>query len=713
MKIGKRLLAGLLAMALALTTMPIDNIKADVVQSCDYRYEENTDGSVTITKYIGSGGEVVVPSEIGGKPVAKIAKGAFWDCSSMTSLEIPASVTTMEYYKNTGVVVVDEMRLNIFSGCDNLESIKVAEGNEYYDSRGKCNAIIATKRNLLLAGCKNTKIPASVAIIDDVAFRGCTGLTSVEIPEGVTEVRAGAFIECSSLTSIIIPKSLTKISYAFKGIFEDCSSLESIKVAEGNAVYDSREGCNALIETESNTLLAGCKNTKIPTSVTGIGKRAFFGCSGLTGIEIPASVATVGGASFSGCSSLESIKVAEGNAVYDSREGCNALIETESNTLLAGCKNTKIPTSVTGIGKRAFFGCSGLTGIEIPTNVTFIDRYAFFDCSGLTGIKIPASVTSISASAFSGCSENLIIYGVSGSEAERYAASNGIMFKEVDMPSQGGDVPSQDGDVPSQGGNTPVVPKAEDISQAAITLEKTSYTYDGKPKTPSVTVSFGAKTLVPHTDYTVSYHNNTKVGTANVTVTGKGNYTGSKSVTFAIVKAPEQEQQGTSITCKKTLYHVAYGKKPFKINASSKSKLSYTSNKPKIATVGKSTGKVTIKGTGVATITVKAGNKSVKVAIKVSPKRPSVKSIQAAKGKKLAVKWAKDKMASGYQVQVSTAKNFKQNLKTKKVTKTSYTFTKLKTGKRYYVRIRSYKKTNKETLYGAWSKVKQSRKVKK
>lgn len=611
MKIGKRLLAGLLAMALALTTMPIDNIKADVVQSCDYRYEENTDGSVTITKYIGSGGEVVVPSEIGGKPVAKIAKGAFWDCSSMTSLEIPASVTTMEYYKNTGVVVVDEMRLNIFSGCDNLESIKVAEGNEYYDSRGKCNAIIATKRNLLLAGCKNTKIPASVAIIGDVAFRGCTGLTSVEIPEGVTEVRAGAFIECSSLTSIIIPKSLTKISYAFKGIFEDCSSLESIKVAEGNAVYDSREGCNALIETESNTLLAGCKNTKIPTSVTGIGKRAFFGCS------------------------------------------------------------------------------------------------------GLTGIKIPASVTSISASAFSGCSENLIIYGVSGSEAERYAASNGIMFKEVDMPSQGGDVPSQDGDVPSQGGNTPVVPKAEDISQAAITLEKTSYTYDGKPKTPSVTVSFGAKTLVPHTDYTVSYHNNTKVGTANVTVTGKGNYTGSKSVTFAIVKAPEQEQQGTSITCKKTLYHVAYGKKPFKINASSKSKLSYTSNKPKIATVGKSTGKVTIKGTGVATITVKSGNKSVKVAIKVSPKRPSVKSIQAAKGKKLAVKWAKDKMASGYQVQVSTAKNFKQNLKTKKVTKTSYTFTKLKTGKRYYVRIRSYKKTNKETLYGAWSKVKQSRKVKK
>ena len=99
--------------------------------------------------------------------------------------------------------------------------------------------------------------------------------------------------------------------------------------------------------------------------------------------------------------------------------------------------------------------------------------------------------------------------------------------------------------------------------------------------------------------------------------------------------------------------------------------------------------------------------------VKVSPKKQSVKSAKVVKGKKLTVKWAKDKMASGYQVQISMDKKFKKNVKSKKLPKTSYTFTKLKMGKKYYVRLRSYKKSGKETLYGAWSKVKLSGKIKK
>ena len=251
----------------------------------------------------------------------------------------------------------------------------------------------------------------------------------------------------------------------------------------------------------------------------------------------------------------------------------------------------------------------------------------------------------------------------------------------------------------------------EDISKASVVLEKTSYAYDGKPKTPSVTVKLGAKTLSPNTDYTVSYSNNTNVGTAKATVTGKGNYTGSKSVTFTITK--DGGQPDAKITCKKTVYKVAYGAKPFKINASSKSKMAFISSNPKVAAVDKSTGKVIIKNTGVATITIKAGKASKKVAIKVSPKKPSVKSAKAAKGRKLAVKWAKDKRASGYQVQVSTDKKFKKGVKSKKLSKTSYTFTKLKTGKKYYVRVRSYKKSGKETLYSLWSRAKLSSRVRK
>ena len=243
-------------------------------------------------------------------------------------------------------------------------------------------------------------------------------------------------------------------------------------------------------------------------------------------------------------------------------------------------------------------------------------------------------------------------------------------------------------------------------------MDKNSYTYDGTAKTPAVTVTLDGKTLVLNTDYTVSYSNNIKVGTAAVTVTGKGKYTGSATINFTITEAAGQNP-AVSITCKKTVYKVAYGVKPFKINAVSEGRMTFTSSKPKIAAVDKNTGEVTIKNTGVAVITVQAGNVSKQVTVKVSPKKQSVKSAKPGKGRKLTVKWAKDKKASGYQVQVSTDKKFKKNLKAKKTSKTSYTFTKLKTGKKYYVRVRSYKKSGKETLYGSWSKVKSTGKIKK
>ena len=185
--------------------------------------------------------------------------------------------------------------------------------------------------------------------------------------------------------------------------FSECAGLTSIVVAEGNTKYDSREECNAIIVTESNTLIAGCKNSVIPNSVTAIGNYAFYNCRGLTIIEIPNSVTTIGSSAFSECAGLTSIVVAEGNTKYDSREECNAIIVTESNTLIAGCKNSVIPNSVTTIGESAFNGCTSLTSIEIPNSVTTIGNYAFYICSGLTSIEIPNSVTTIGKSAFSGC----------------------------------------------------------------------------------------------------------------------------------------------------------------------------------------------------------------------------------------------------------------------------------------------------------------------
>ena len=137
--------------------------------------------------------------------------------------------------------------------------------------------------------------------------------------------------------------------------------------------------------------------------VTGISYNAFKNSYNLTSITIPTSVKSIGSSLFDGCSNLATIVVESGNVTYDSRNNCNAIIATETNQLIAGCKNTVIPNTVVSIGNGAFYGCSGLTSITIPNSVTSIGNLAFYGCSGLTSISIPNSVTSIGYSAFYNC----------------------------------------------------------------------------------------------------------------------------------------------------------------------------------------------------------------------------------------------------------------------------------------------------------------------
>ena len=141
----------------------------------------------------------------------------------------------------------------------------------------------------------------------------------------------------------------------------------------------------------------------IPNSVTEIKYSAFSTCGGLKEITIPSSAISIGSNAFNKCRNLETIKVDKNNTMYDSREDCNAIIETETNTLIIGCKNTDIKDDVVCIGSGAFENCDGLTNITIPESVTSIGSSAFAGCDGLTNITIPESVTNIGDDSFREC----------------------------------------------------------------------------------------------------------------------------------------------------------------------------------------------------------------------------------------------------------------------------------------------------------------------
>ena len=210
----------------------------------------------------------------------------------------------------------------------------------------------------------------SVTTIGESAFLYCFYLTNLSIPNSVTTIEASAFAYCQSFTGdLVIPNSVTTVGY---GAFQYCSGFD------GDLIIGS--------------------------AVTTIEDYAFNSCEGMTGtLFIPSGVQSLGGNSFGYCA-FGGIVVDPENSVYDSRNDCNAIIETNTNELLTGCKNTVIPEGVTSIGYCAFRGVAGLTSIVIPESVTVIGENAFAFCYDLTGdLTFPNSVQTIGASAFFDC----------------------------------------------------------------------------------------------------------------------------------------------------------------------------------------------------------------------------------------------------------------------------------------------------------------------
>ena len=412
--------------------------------------------------------ELIVDAEI-GTLCTSIGDETFSGCSSLTSCTIGSSVTNIgrRAFLNctslTNIVIPDNVnKLNIsaFYGCSSLENVEIGSGitfvgsscfgqtpwwsaysadtSHYYGniiyigdiaymavSTGITSCTFKESTSCIAGSafenCKKITgslvIPDSAKSLGERAFYKCSGITSVNIGDGVEYFGHSVFMDCNKVTSIHIGKSLKEISVNDISSFNPYNrSLTTITVDANNTVYDSRNNCNAIIETSTNTLIFGCKNTIIPNDITSIGDDAFFTCYDLTSVTIPNSVTSIGDSAFNGCGRLTNVTIGSGvtsigNYAFDACGFTSIVIPSSVTSIGIGVfyycdklTSIEIPDGVTSIGNSAFRGCTGLTSCTIGSGVTSIDQNAFYQCSGLTSIIIPNGVTGIGEYAFYGCS---------------------------------------------------------------------------------------------------------------------------------------------------------------------------------------------------------------------------------------------------------------------------------------------------------------------
>lgn len=340
--------------------------------------------------------------------IKEVANQAFDGCSDLCSVSFPSTLSSLGEC--------------IFSGCPELKTIEVNQANPTFDSRERCNAVIRTADNAVEMGCAGTTFPKSVSKISPKAFCGCTGLTSLNVPKWIENIGAYAFADCFRLKEIILPEDCTlqfgqsafdgccaltsfnlpagDISFFEGNPFTNCENLSCLTVSPKNRECYVNKEKNALIC--DSILFVGCYNTTIGSDIKRIYTGAFKGCRRLTKIFIPASVVSIDADVFSGCKNLVSVAVDKGNKVYDSREDCNCIIESQSNKIVCGSSVAVIPKSVTSIGKYAFCAMNTPETLRIPDNVLEVDMFAFMRCNDLCQLIIPAN-TKLNWESFFGC----------------------------------------------------------------------------------------------------------------------------------------------------------------------------------------------------------------------------------------------------------------------------------------------------------------------
>ena len=308
-------------------------------------------------------GDVVIPAEYNGLPVVKIADLGFANWNKFTTLSLPNTIKEIGY--------------KAFEYCSAMTTLTIEEGSTL-TTIGQ-NAFYSCKK------LGEVSLPGTVTTMGQLAF-GNTGLVTVTLGEGIPEIPAHAFNSSSNLKNINFPESCTKIgAYAFSGCAFEALALPTTITEIGDGAFAS---CTQLTALDIN----------VPT----IGAEAFSYCSAIQTLKIGKDVASIGDLAFANCGALNSIEVAAENAVYDSRESCNALVNTATNTIITGSSATTVPASVTAIGDFAFSTCQ-ITTLTVPGNVATIGASAFYNCGSLESVVLPAGLTRIEDSTFYGC----------------------------------------------------------------------------------------------------------------------------------------------------------------------------------------------------------------------------------------------------------------------------------------------------------------------
>lgn len=551
--------------------------------------DENT---VEIYQYIGNKSEVVIPDELDGSPVTKISRLTFEGCDFVTGITAPDTITAVgdEAFCDTAFYKDNSNWVNgvLYLGSILVEADENLEG-EYTVKEG--TTVIASYAFVDCEKLTKITIPGTVKHIADKMFTGCKALETAILEEGVENIDESVFEKCSKLENIQLPKSITRVGFR---AFNKTGFYNNDYNWENGALYYN----NILITVDTE-----CDgNFYVKDGTTVLGDYAFMECN-VTNIYLPDGIKVLPFALTQNCLWLENIYAG------DDLEELGSYVVSEDI-------NIAIPDSVKKIGYRAFFQ-SRFTEIKLPENLKEIGVEAFLSCSHLKEITIPRNVEKIGHEALgyrmSGIGEGgyltekedgLVIKGYPGTAAETYAKENGFEFVDITV---------------------------KNISGCTVTDVKNK-TYNGKSQIQSITVKDGDKILSADTDYSIQYKNNKNAGTATVTITGKGYYSGQIKKTFKISKA------ANPITVKVT-------KKTLKLSAVKKK-----AQNVKVITVSKAQGKVSYKLTGVS----KALSKLVKI---------------NSKGVITISKWAKAK-TSTYKIKVKISAAGGQNYNSKVVNKT-------------------------------------------